>query len=63
MMEILQILKFSYKGERLDFNDGWITQEHELSVVDVPPSTVHELLATGQVEELTLAQLLCQGKS
>jgi hypothetical protein len=30
-------------------------------VVDVPPSTIHELLATGQVEELT--RLLCQEKS
>jgi len=61
MMEILQILKFSFKGERLDFNDGWITEEHEPSVVDVPPSTVGELLATGQVEELT--RLLCQEKT
>jgi hypothetical protein len=62
MMEILQILKFSFKGERLDFNDGWITRElDEISVIDVPPSTIHELLATGQVEELT--RLLCQEKS
>jgi hypothetical protein len=33
----------------------------EISVIDVPLSTVHELLATGQVEELT--RLPCQGKS
>ena len=62
MMEILQILKFSFKGEWLDFNDGWITQElDKVSVIDVPPSTIHELLTTGQVEELT--RLLCQEKS
>jgi len=59
MMEILQI---SFKTEKLNFNNGWITQEpDEISVIDVPCSTAHKLLTTGQVEELT--QILCQGKS
>lgn len=34
MIEMLQILKFSYRSERLDFNNGWVSKEAELSVID-----------------------------
>ncbi|KAG6825110.1 hypothetical protein H0H92_004672 [Tricholoma furcatifolium] len=37
MMEMLQILKFSFREERLDFSNRWITLEEEM----VDPLSVH----------------------
>ena len=34
---MLQILKFTYRSERLDFNNGWVSKEAELSVNDTTP--------------------------
>ncbi|TFK19561.1 hypothetical protein FA15DRAFT_551009, partial [Coprinopsis marcescibilis] len=30
MMEVLQISKFDYKSERLDFRNEWVVQEDDL---------------------------------
>ena len=33
---MIDILKFTYCLERLDFNNGWVSKEAELSVIDNP---------------------------
>ncbi|KAG5648642.1 hypothetical protein H0H81_006901 [Sphagnurus paluster] len=53
MMEMLQVLKYSFKSERLDFNDEWVAREEELSVVDITSEEFDHLIATGQLEELS----------
>ncbi|KAJ7791123.1 hypothetical protein B0H14DRAFT_2395943, partial [Mycena olivaceomarginata] len=52
VMEMLQILKFDYRKGRVSFTDGWVATEEELSVIDVEPGILEELLATGKVQEL-----------
>jgi hypothetical protein len=50
-MEMLQILTFDYRKGRVSFTDGWVATEEELSVIDVEPGILEELLATGKVQE------------
>jgi hypothetical protein len=52
-MEILQILKFLFCLERLDFNDQWVSREEDLSVVDISPEVIDDLLATHQIDDLS----------
>lgn len=52
MMEMLQILKFSYRQHRLRFCDGLVATEAELSVIDVDPELIDGLLSTGRTQEL-----------
>ena len=52
-MEILQVLKFNLKSERLDFWNHWITTERELWVLDVDPDILTDLLAKRKLEELS----------
>jgi hypothetical protein len=52
VIEMLQILKFIYRNGRIDFTEGWIATEEELSVIDVDPQILEELLAAGRIEEL-----------
>jgi len=40
MMEMLQILKFIYQNDCLDFTQDWVSTEQELSVIDVAPEHV-----------------------
>jgi hypothetical protein len=47
---MLQILKFIYRNGRIDFTEGWIATEEELSVIDVDPQILEELLATGRTQ-------------
>ena len=51
-MEILQILKFLFCSERLDFNYQWISRDEELSAADVTPDVIDNLLATHRVDDL-----------
>lgn len=44
-MEALQILKFIYKKERLNFTSGLMTNIHEQTVVHATTSTDDDLLA------------------
>ncbi|KAG5633888.1 hypothetical protein H0H81_004579, partial [Sphagnurus paluster] len=53
MMEMLQVLKYTFKAERLDFNDEWVARKDELSVVDITSEEFDHLIATGQLEELS----------
>lgn len=52
VMEMLQILKFIYRSGRIDFTQGWVATEEELSVIDVDAEVLEELLATGKIEQL-----------
>ena len=46
-------LKFQYYSGRLDFDNKWVASEAELSVADISLELVDELLANGQVSELS----------
>ena len=52
MMEILQILKFIYRNDRLSFTEDLISTEQELSVIDVSADVVKDLLSRSKVDEL-----------
>ncbi|KAJ6459696.1 hypothetical protein C8R47DRAFT_994500, partial [Mycena vitilis] len=52
VMEMLQILKFIYRKGRISFVDDLVATEEELSVIDVDPTVLEELLATGRISEL-----------
>ena len=54
MMEKLQILKFTFASERMDFNDKWVTTEEEISVPDVSSHCMEDLFATRQLNTLDL---------
>ena len=52
LMEVLQILKYFYRGERLDFTDCLLATEEECLMVDIPTLTLDELVKTGNIEGL-----------
>ncbi|KAJ7039417.1 hypothetical protein C8F04DRAFT_930327, partial [Mycena alexandri] len=51
-MEILQLLKFKFRNDRLTFTEGLLCTEEELSVIDVAPEVLDELLSGGKIVEL-----------
>lgn len=51
-MEMLQILKYRFRKERLSFTEDLISSSQELSVVDLPPVKIAELFAEGRIDEL-----------
>lgn len=51
-MEVLQMSKYLYRSERLNFTAGLLATEEECSVIDVPPSTLAEMLRLGDIEGL-----------
>lgn len=51
-MEMLQILKYRFRRDRLDFTEGLVANERELTVIDVPKEKVEELFSQGRIEEL-----------
>ena len=51
-MEILQILKFIFRNDRLSFTENLVCTEEEISIIDVSVEAIEELLATGKVDEL-----------
>ncbi|KAJ6626190.1 hypothetical protein B0H10DRAFT_1781918, partial [Mycena sp. CBHHK59/15] len=52
VVEILQLLKFMFRNDHLDFTKGLLSTEEELSVIDVSPDVIDELLSAGRIEEL-----------
>ncbi|TEB26685.1 hypothetical protein FA13DRAFT_1607328, partial [Coprinellus micaceus] len=52
MMEMLQILKFTYHGDRLSFTDNLLCSEFEMSILEIDPDVIDRLLAEGKVDEL-----------
>ncbi|KAG1796431.1 uncharacterized protein HD556DRAFT_1234665, partial [Suillus plorans] len=58
----LQVFKYIYKGERLDFAADWIATEADYGIEgDVTQSAVEELLSSGKIEELAelLSNITC----
>lgn len=51
-MEILQILKYTFRNDRLSFTEDLVCTEEELSIIDLPQEKVAELLSMGKVDEL-----------
>lgn len=51
-MEILQLLKYTFRQDRLSFTEDLVCSEEELSVIDFPKDRVEELFASGKIEEL-----------
>jgi hypothetical protein len=51
-MEQLQILKYWFRNDRLSFTEDLLCTEEELSVIDLSPEKVDELISTGRIEEL-----------
>ncbi|KIJ91783.1 hypothetical protein K443DRAFT_114565 [Laccaria amethystina LaAM-08-1] len=54
IMERLQILKFTFASEWMDFNNKWVSIEEEISVSNVSPSCMDDLFATRQLDTLEL---------
>ncbi|KAJ2918846.1 hypothetical protein MD484_g1605, partial [Candolleomyces efflorescens] len=52
MMEMLQILKFIYRGDRLSFTEDLLSSEFELSILDIEPQVIDRLMAEGKIDEL-----------
>ncbi|KII83438.1 hypothetical protein PLICRDRAFT_119379 [Plicaturopsis crispa FD-325 SS-3] len=46
MMEVLQVLKYMFWEERLDFSDAWVTKEDELLVLDIDPAILEDVMST-----------------
>jgi hypothetical protein len=52
-MEVLQILKYLYRQERLDFSSGWITHPDELLWIPTGNiDTARDMFANGAVDQL-----------
>jgi hypothetical protein len=51
-MEVLQITKYLYRSQHLDFTTGLLATEEECSVIDVPASTLADMLRAGNIEGL-----------
>lgn len=52
MMEKLQIAKYRFRNDRLTFTDDLLCTEEELSVIDLEPDLVKEMLESGRITEL-----------
>ena len=52
MMEMLQMLKFQFQSERLDFNNNWVSSEGELSVMDISPEVVKGMISEQRISDL-----------
>lgn len=51
-MEQLQLLKFTYRQDRLSFTQDLLYTERELSVLDIEPQVVEDLIRRGELEAL-----------
>ena len=53
MLEALQILKFTYRQDRLNFTKDLVTDERDYTIFGpVTPRAVDELVAAGKLPEL-----------
>ena len=51
-MEILQVLKYSVRQERLSFTDGWLTPDAALASLDVSQEDIDRLMIEGKINEV-----------
>ena len=54
LMEVIQMSKYLHRGERLDFTTGLLPTEEECSIIDVPASTLADLLRSGNTKALEI---------
>ena len=52
MMDKLQFRKYRFQNDRLTFTDDLLCTEKELSVIDLDPERVEEMLESGRISEL-----------
>ncbi|KAF5387624.1 hypothetical protein D9615_000715 [Tricholomella constricta] len=52
MMEVLQILKYLVRSERLEFMQGRLAKEDECTVLDLEPSVLNNFVISGNVDQL-----------
>ncbi|KAJ3891234.1 hypothetical protein GG344DRAFT_47805, partial [Lentinula edodes] len=55
MMEVLQVLKHIYHSDRLNFSSSWIARvndEGRETILDIEPSKLRSMVASGQILEL-----------
>ena len=52
MMEMLQMLKFQFRSEQLDFNNNWVSSEGKLSIMDISPEVVEEMIWEQRISDL-----------
>ncbi|THH30687.1 hypothetical protein EUX98_g3511 [Antrodiella citrinella] len=52
LIETLQVLKFTFRQERLDFRDKWLDRETELVTIHVSDEEIEELMSQGKLSEL-----------
>lgn len=54
LLEALQVLKYSYKQDRLDFMTGYLAKEEDYAIEgELTPAAIEELLTLGKVDELS----------
>ncbi|KAG5634050.1 hypothetical protein H0H81_003615, partial [Sphagnurus paluster] len=54
LMEMLQVLKYSFKQDQLDFTADWIVKEEDYTIDGaITEAAVQELLLAGKIEELS----------
>ncbi|KAF9471341.1 hypothetical protein BDN70DRAFT_820134 [Pholiota conissans] len=51
-IEVLQMYKYLVRGHRLDFTKGMLATEEECVALDISPSTLDNLLISGNIEAL-----------
>jgi hypothetical protein len=52
MLEVLQVLKYLYKGEHLDFTSYWIVNKEDYSIEKATEAAISELVALAKCDEL-----------
>jgi len=53
LMEALQVLKFSFKQDRLTFTDDLLAAENDYTIAGpVTAKAIQELISTGKIDEL-----------
>ncbi|KZP23230.1 hypothetical protein FIBSPDRAFT_737826 [Athelia psychrophila] len=50
VMEMLQILKYRFRRDRISFTEDLVTDERELTVIDIPKEKIEELYPHGQIQ-------------
>lgn len=54
LLEALQVLKYSFKQDRLDFMAGHLAREEDYAIDgELTPAAIEELLKLGQIDELS----------
>jgi len=53
-MDVIQMSKYLHRGEHLDFTTGLLPTEEECSIIDVPASTLANLLRSENTKALAI---------